>query len=102
MFDPAGAGPASFSIGGNLEIFLEDNSRRPWEAVLSMEIRLIDETEPDIGKSVLMQKMYTATEPCARDNPRATAEAMSRAVQRVSGEIVQDVYATLKERSHQP
>ena len=98
VMGPAGVVPAAVSIGGNLESFLEDDTRTPWQAVLSLEIRLIDETEPDIDKRVLMQKVYTAVEPCARKNPRATAEAMSRAMQRISKEIVKDVYDRLKER----
>lgn len=102
VFDPSSAVPAPFTIGGNLEMFLEDNSGHHWKAILAIEIRLIDETEPDIGKCVLLQKLYTAAERCARENPRATAEAMSRAMQRLSGEIVQDVYNTLRERADRP
>ncbi|MEW6077198.1 MAG: ABC-type transport auxiliary lipoprotein family protein [Thermodesulfobacteriota bacterium] len=99
VLDPAAATPAAFSVSGNLEVCLEDNTRRPWEAVLSLGILLTDETEPDISKRVLMQKVYTATEPCARKNPRATAEAMSRALQKISMEIVRDVYGAIKERT---
>ncbi len=98
VFDPASAVPAPFSLDGNLEMFLEDNTEAPWKARIAIEIRLIDETEPDIGKSVLLQKLYADTEPCARENPRATAEAMSRALRRVSEKIIKDVYDQLKDK----
>jgi len=98
VFDPASGLSASFSLSGHLETFLEDNTRKPWQAVLGIEIQLIDETQPDVDRSILMQKLYTAVEPCARENPRATAEAMSRALERLSRVIVQDVYDVIKAR----
>lgn len=102
VFGPSSTVMTSYAIDGNVEVFLEDNSEKPWRALLSIVILLIDETEPDPGESVLLQKLYSAAEPCARNNPRATAEAMSRAMQRVSGKIVQDIYDILKERSSGP
>jgi ABC-type uncharacterized transport system auxiliary subunit len=98
VLDPASTVPATFSVSGHLETFLEDNTRKPWQAVLGIEIQVIDEAQPDVDQSILMQKRYTAVEPCARENPRATAEAMSRAMAGLSRRIVQDVYDAIKTR----
>ena len=50
-----------------------------------------------INDTVLFQKRYTFREKCGQKSPEAFVEAMSRAVQRMSGELIQDIYARLKE-----
>jgi hypothetical protein len=55
------------------------------------------ENEPDISKRILLQKTYQLKETCRSKNPGALAEAMSRAMARVSGEIIKDLHARIKE-----
>jgi len=70
---------------------------KEWKAVLSINITLMSKDEPDISKSVLMQKRYSAIEPCSRKNPQALAEAMSKAMVNISDRIIKDVYKCLED-----
>jgi len=85
-------------LEGSVDEFFESDKKESWEAVLSVSILLIAENEPDISKGILFQKTYRATESCKQKNPRALAEAMSKAMARVSREITEDTYASLKDR----
>ncbi len=88
--------PASHVLEGSVDEFFESDSKESWEAVLSVSIVLIAENEPDISKGILFQKTYRATESCKQKNPRALAEAMSKAMARISREITKDIYDYLK------
>ena len=88
---------ASYVLEGSLDEFIEWDGDTGWEAVLSLSITLIKSGEKDIQKRIVMQKDYRTLEPCSLKNPLAVAEAMSRAMSRVSEQIIRDLYARLKE-----
>ena len=89
--------PSSFVIEGSVDEFFEWDTTTVWTAVLTLSITLMAEAEPDISKRILLQKTYQVKEACRSKNPAALAEAMSRAMARVSGEIIKDLYARIKE-----
>jgi len=72
---------------------------KEWRAVLSLAVTLMAHDEPDISKRVLFQKAYRVIKPCKEKHPSALARAMSLAMKEVSGEILEDVYAALKDRN---
>lgn len=86
---------ATHSISGTVDEFFEDDRGKAWEAVLSLDIVLMAENEPDINKRILFQKKYSAKKECAKKNPKALAEAMSRAMSELSGQIISDVHKSL-------
>ena len=88
--------PSSYMLEGSVDEFFEWEMEEAWKAVLALSITLMSENEPDISKRILFQKTYRAGEECKQKNPRALAEAMSRAMAKVSGEIIKDVYEYLK------
>jgi ABC-type uncharacterized transport system auxiliary subunit len=79
------------SVSGTVDEFYEDDRGKTWEAVLTLDIVLMVENEPDINKRILFQKKYSARKPCAKKNPQAFAEAMSRAMSELSAQIINDV-----------
>jgi ABC-type uncharacterized transport system auxiliary subunit len=89
---------ASHSISGNVDEFFEDDRGKIWEAVLSIDIILMVENEPDLNKRILFQKRYSTRKECARKNPEAFAEAMSMAMSELSSQIITDIYKTLAEK----
>ncbi|RPI74678.1 MAG: hypothetical protein EHM45_17810 [Desulfobacteraceae bacterium] len=91
----ASALPATHLVLGNVEEFLEADQAPAWQAVLSVTIVLRAQKEPDIIKSILIQKTYTAIETCKFNNPQAVAEAMSRAMALVSQIMIRDVHQAL-------
>ena len=82
-------------VEGSVEQFYEHDYPQRWEAVLSVNITLLIENEPDISNAVLFQKTYTVKQDCARKTPLAFAEAMSQAMASASRSIITDIYDTL-------
>lgn len=101
LFSTAFSSNSSYSsthiINGTVDEFFEQDDDKVWKAVLSINITLMSKDEPDISKSVLMQKRYSAIEPCSRKNPQALAEAMSKAMANISYRIIKDVYKCLED-----
>ncbi|MBU1182918.1 MAG: ABC-type transport auxiliary lipoprotein family protein [Pseudomonadota bacterium] len=87
---------ATHSISGTVDEFFEDDRGKIWEAVLSLDIILMAENEPDLNKRILFQKRYSARKECAKNNPGALAEAMSKAMSELSAQIITDIYKTLE------
>ncbi|RPH50037.1 MAG: hypothetical protein EHM85_11820 [Desulfobacteraceae bacterium] len=86
---------ATNSVSGTVDEFYEDDRGKTWEAVLSLDIVLMVENEPDINKRILFQKKYSARKPCSKKNPKAVAEAMSKAMSELSGQIITDIHKSL-------
>jgi cholesterol transport system auxiliary component len=87
----------SHLLTGKVEEFYQRSGNNYWEAVLSVNITLSSFMAQDIHDLVLFQKRYTFREKCSQKTPEAFVEAMSRAMKRLSGEMIEDVYARLKE-----
>jgi cholesterol transport system auxiliary component len=87
--------PCSYTIDGAVEEFFEQDNADSWEAVLSLEITLSKEEEPDASKRIVMQKSYRTRQTCSQKNPASLAEAMSKAMSEISGNIISDVYRKL-------
>jgi cholesterol transport system auxiliary component len=87
--------PSSHRITGIVDEFFEQDRSDLWEAVLTVSITLVTEDELDISKRILLQKKYLSREKCKEKHPRAIAEAMSRAMAKVSEMIATDIYQLL-------
>ncbi|MFH2046755.1 MAG: ABC-type transport auxiliary lipoprotein family protein [Pseudomonadota bacterium] len=89
---------ATHSISGTVEEFFEDDRGKTWDAVLSLDIVLMAENEPDLSKKILFQKKYKTRKVCDKKNPKALAEAMSKAMNELSVQVIADVYKKLSEK----
>jgi ABC-type uncharacterized transport system auxiliary subunit len=89
---------ASYLLEGSVDEFFECDTEEGWEAVLSVSITFMGGNEPDSDKKILFQEHYHAREPCDKKNPRALAEAMSRAMSTVSKEIIESLYTCLEKK----
>jgi ABC-type uncharacterized transport system auxiliary subunit len=87
---------ASYVLDGSVDEFFEWDKDGHWQAILSLGITLMAEDEPDVRKRILLQNNYHIKETCQRKNPQALAEAMSRAMAKLSKKIMEDVYRCLK------
>ncbi|MFC1838729.1 ABC-type transport auxiliary lipoprotein family protein [Thermodesulfobacteriota bacterium] len=86
----------SYRLGGTIEDFYESDEKSNWKGVLSLSISLISEGDSETGDKIIFQKTYKATENCEEKNPAALARAMSRALKKVSEELIEDLYMSLK------
>ncbi len=89
--------PAHYShvLQGVLDEFYEKDETNSRQAILTVAVTLINKNESDISKSILMQKQYHVSETCSSKSPVALADAMSRAMSKISGLIIQDIYKHL-------
>jgi ABC-type uncharacterized transport system auxiliary subunit len=82
-------------LEGSVDEFLELDSEEAWYAVLTLSVTVMKAEGVDIVKGILMQNTYSAKKKLKKKNPRALAEAMSRAMAEVSEKIIRDLYACL-------
>jgi len=81
-------------LDGTVEEFLEWDNETSCEAVISVNIALLDPRETDVTKNVLLQQSFSARKECEARQPRYVARAMSGAMAQLSREIeaaLQDV-----------
>jgi len=81
-------------LGGTVEEFLEWDGETSWEALITVNIVLLDPAETDASRRVLLQKRFTAREKCEARKPAFVAKAMSKAMAQLSADIgvaLQDV-----------
>ncbi len=96
VFSPANSVHSTHILDGFVEEFFEEDDTESWKAVLSLNIYLLQEDQPDVTKRILMQKKYTMTEPCTEKTPHALAKAMSVAMSKISEQMIRDVCDVLK------
>ncbi len=65
-------------------------------AVLSLEITLKDTKQREAIKRILFQKKYFREEALPDQSPRGYCQAMSQALQKLSPQIINDVYQAIK------
>jgi ABC-type uncharacterized transport system auxiliary subunit len=83
---------ARFLLEGAVEEFQEVNVGDCWSAVLAINITLLDTAKEEITQRVLFQKNYRAEEPIIDRTPQGLAAAMSRAMERLSANIITDIH----------
>ena len=81
-----------FVLEGAVEEFQEVDEGDAWQAVLGLYVILLDTTKGEIPQRVVFQKNYRAAETLIDKTPQGLAEAMSRAMQKLSGLIVADIH----------
>ncbi|HPD56787.1 MAG TPA: ABC-type transport auxiliary lipoprotein family protein [Smithellaceae bacterium] len=87
---------AHYILQGSIgEFFLraEPNGKR---AVLDIKVTLKDSKKREAQRRVVFQKIYYHEEPLTEQTPRGYCEAMSRALEKLSGQITLDIYQAIK------
>lgn len=84
--------PSSYMLEGSVDECLEWDTEPTWKAVLTLTVTLMAENDRDVHQKILSQKTYREEEPCTRKIPAALAEAMSRAMARISTRIIKDIH----------
>jgi ABC-type uncharacterized transport system auxiliary subunit len=87
-----------FVVSGTVEEFLQASTVDGWQAVLSVQVTLLDTNNPGSHERILFQKRYRNAEPLTKESPEEFAGGMSRAMSKVSAAILNDVSASVKVR----
>ncbi len=96
VLNPESRFSSSYNIEGTVDEFFEWDTPAAWKAVLGVSIILTRKNTDKISNTILFQKTYHQDQACRRKHPKAVAEAMSRALSKISEEIIKDVYDCLK------
>jgi cholesterol transport system auxiliary component len=94
----ASADKGRFLVEGGVEEIQEVDEPDAWKAALALNITLLDLSARETTRRVVFQKSYRAEEPLAEKTPAGLAQGMSRAMARLSGEIVTDLYQAARAR----
>ena len=87
--------PHTHIVEGLIDEFLEWDSKDKWEAVLSINITLLDATTSDISKKIIFQQKFSSRKTCEEKHPKALAQAMSQAMAEVSENICVAIHKAL-------
>ena len=90
--------PHTHIVEGLIDEFIEWDSKDKWEAVLSMNVTLLDAGTSDISKRVIFQQKFSSRKTCKEKHPKALAEAMSQAMAEVSKNICLTIHKALAEK----
>jgi len=97
VFSYRDARQARFHLEGGVEEFLDSGENAGRKAVLVLQVTLLDTAESDITKRVIFQRKYRHEETVSQEGPKGFVRAMSEAMKKVSGNILRDVYVSLRE-----
>ena len=86
----------SHTLEGVVSQIYEKDDVENWQAVLSIDLTLLQNYSDKHNQAVLFQKNYTAIKDCAKKNPAAFVEAMSAAMREISEKISLDIYHGVK------
>jgi len=87
-----------FLLKGGVGEFYESDEKDGRKAILSVHITVIDAKSRELTKQVIFQKNYRCEEPVAEKTAQGFAQAMSLAVEKLSGQVIADIYSAVKSR----
>ncbi len=87
-----------FILKGGVGEFYESDEPAGRKAILSVHITLMDTTQKELTKQIIFQKNYRYEEPLTEQTVQGSARAMSMAVEKVSRQVIADVYEAMKDK----
>ena len=87
----------AFRLEGIVNEFYELDESKEWSGVLSLSITLTPQGKAKASGMDIFQKTYSVTERCEKKNPAALAQALSRAMEKVSKAMGEDIYEFIRQ-----
>jgi ABC-type uncharacterized transport system auxiliary subunit len=85
-----------FLLEGGVEEFLEIEEQGQRQAVLAMNVTLLDSAAKNLPDRVLFQKQYRFQEPLEEKGPRGLAKGLSQAMRKFSEALIRDVHEAIR------
>ncbi len=89
---------ASLLLKGGVGEFYESDEKDGRKAILSVYITLMDTTQKELTKQIIFQKYYRCEEALTEQTVQGFARAMSKAAEKLSRQIITDIYTAVKSR----
>ncbi len=87
-----------YLLEGQVDEFLEVNEKDGRRALLALNITFLDLKKTDAVDRVIFQRDYNAIVPVSEKTPAGLAQGMSRAMEKISEQIILDLQKVLKTR----
>ena len=87
-----------YLLEGQVDELLDASEKDGRKAVLSLHITFLDLKKRDATEKVIFQRDYQAVEPYTEKTPAALAQGMSRAMEKISRQIILDLQNAVKSR----
>ena len=87
-----------YLLEGQVEEFLDASEKDGRKAVLSLNITFLDLKKGDTAEKVIFQQDYKVVEPYTEKDPAAFAQGMSKAMEKISMQIILDLQTAVKNR----
>lgn len=98
VFSYRDMGNTPLILKGGVGEFYESDEKDGRKAILSVHIAVIDTTSRELTKQIIFQKNYRYEEPVTEKTVQGFAQAMSRAVEKLSGQVITDIREAIKNR----
>ncbi len=98
VFGPDNPNKSRFVLEGGVQEIQEVDEPDGWKASLSLNVTLLDTDQQEITKRVVFQRDYHTDEPLTAQTPKGLAQGMSRAMEKLSEQIITDTYKAAKGR----
>jgi ABC-type uncharacterized transport system auxiliary subunit len=96
VFQHRSSEPSRYLLAGDLEEFREYDDKEGRWAVVSLNVTLLDTSRQALPDRLLFQKNYRSVEPIDEKIPAGMAKGMSQAVAKVSGQLLDDIFRTVR------
>jgi ABC-type uncharacterized transport system auxiliary subunit len=96
VFNYRNAESCRYLLAGSIEEFEELTGKHGRQAVLSLNITLLDTSRQEFTDRLLFQKNYRVAEPIDGDAPVGLAKGMSQALEKVSVLLQSDIYQAVQ------
>jgi ABC-type uncharacterized transport system auxiliary subunit len=87
-----------YLLEGQVDGFLDVSEKDGRKAVLSLNVTFLDLKKRDIAERVIFQRDYKVVEPYTGKTPVVFAQGMSRAMEKISRQIILDLQNAVKNR----
>jgi ABC-type uncharacterized transport system auxiliary subunit len=87
-----------YLLEGNVDEFLEIDEKDGRRAVLGLNVTFLDLKKRETAEKLIFQRDYKAVEPYIERTPAALAQGMSRAMEKISKQIILDLQDAVKSR----
>lgn len=95
-------GAARFQLEGAVQEFAEVDAPAGWQAVVAVNVTLADRQQPELTRRVILNRNYQEAELMVDQTPAGLAAAMSRALARLSGRLIADLYEAARRAQPPP
>ena len=91
-----------FVLTGGVVEFLEIGSEEGRKASIALTVTLLDTSKQRLPDRIVFQNKYGSAVKITDNTPAGFAASMSRAMEEVSGRIIADIHAAIKDLSDEP